>query len=60
MPSFDVTMLKVLCPRRFDKFAFIPSQGASGGIVTIWNSSMFSGDVFLSESFALGIEFTST
>lgn len=27
--------------------------------MTIWNSSIFSGDVIISESFALGIQFTS-
>ena len=60
MPSFDAAALKSLCPQHFDQFAFIPSIGASGGIVTIWNSSVFTGRVFLSESFALGVELTST
>ena len=47
-------------PRGGAPVAVLPSHGASGGIVTIWNSSMFTGDVFLSEPFALGIDFTST
>ena len=35
MPSFDAAILKSLCPRRFDQFAYIPSHSASGGIITI-------------------------
>lgn len=31
MPLVDLAMIKLLCPRQFDKFAFIPSIGASGG-----------------------------
>lgn len=60
MQMFDASSLKAICPRRFDQFAYIPSRGASGGIIMIWNSSIFSGRVFLSEPFALGVEFTST
>lgn len=59
MQSFDASMLKMLCPKRFDSFAFIPAIGASGGIITIWCSNVFDGTVFLSEQFALGVEFTS-
>lgn len=53
-------MLKLFCPKRFDQFAYIPSQGASGGLLTIWNSSIFSGDIIISEQFALGVNFKST
>ena len=60
MPFFDSAVLKSIFPRRFDQFAYIPSQGSSGGIITVWNSSIFMGRVFLSEQFALGVEFTST
>ena len=41
-------------------FAYIPSMVNSGGICTIWMSSMFFGSVVLSESFALGVRFSST
>lgn len=60
MPTFDASTLKALCPKRFDKFVFIPSRGASGGLVTIWNSNVFTGNIIIDEQFALGIEFTST
>ena len=59
-PMIDNAFIKSCCPRRFDQFAFVPSHGASGGIVTIWNSSVFSGTVIASEDFALVIKFQST
>lgn len=55
----DLAFVKSCCPKRFDKFAYVPSHGASGGILTIWNSSIFTGDVILTEDFALAIRFTS-
>lgn len=57
--SFDRAFVKLLCPKRLDTFAFIPSNGASGGLLTVWNSSMFSGSIIFEESFALGIKFSS-
>ena len=60
MMTFDATTLKSLCPKRFDTYASIPSIGASGGLVTIWNSSLFTGSLIIEEQFALGINFTST
>ena len=41
--AFDLAFLKTFCPKRFDKFVFMPSVGASSGIITIWNSSVFVG-----------------
>ena len=60
MQKFDASTLKLLCPKRFDRYAYIPSVGASGGIVTIWNSALFTGTITFEEQFALGINFTST
>ena len=59
-PSFDNIFTMSCCPKRFDKYAYIPSQGASGGIATIWNSSIFIGTVLIEEEFALVIKFKST
>ena len=59
MPVFDHVMLKSMCPKRFGKFAYMPSDGASGGIITIWNGTMFEGKIIISEPFALGVNFTS-
>lgn len=60
MTTFDASILKSLCPKRFNRYAFIPSIGALGGIVMIWNSNIFTGNVIIEEQFALGIEFIST
>ena len=58
--SFDLAFIKSCCPRQFNCFAFMPSHGASGGIITIWKSSMFTGSVLFSDHFALVVNFTST
>ena len=59
-PLVDLAFIKSCCPKRFDKFAFVPSRGASGGILIIWNNSVFSGDVVISNDFVLGVKFSST
>jgi hypothetical protein len=43
--TFDIRYLKNFCPRRFNQFAFLPSNGASGGLLTAWNGNLFLGDV---------------
>jgi hypothetical protein len=58
--DFDHSFLRKFCPHRFDKFEFIPSVGASGGLMIIWNNSIFIGNVLHREKFALSIQFTST
>jgi exonuclease III len=39
---FDQTYIKNFCPSTFDCFDYVPSEGHSGGIITIWKSSRFS------------------
>ena len=58
--AFDNSYIKSCCPKRFDKFAFIPSRGASGGILTLWNSAIFTGTILIEEEFALVTKFQST
>ena len=41
--SFDWKLIRKFCPKRFDSFAYSPSVGASGGILVVWNSSVFQG-----------------
>lgn len=48
MQVIDLALIKKIYPRHFDKFAYIPSIGASGGILTIWNSLLFMGKVIFS------------
>lgn len=42
-----------------NKFAFYPSDGASGGHLTAWNGNMFDGDVICANAFSITIMFTS-
>ena len=56
--SFDNAFIKSCCPQQFDKYDFIPSRGASGGIATIWNSVVFTATIVASEEFGLLLAFT--
>ena len=57
--TIDCSFVKSFCPRRFDQFAFVPSNGASRGILTIWNSAVFHGTLVESQQFGLIIKFIS-
>mgnify|MGYP000873743625 CR=1 FL=1 len=57
--EFDHSFIRKCCPRRFDKFEFIPSDGASGGLVIIWCSSQFVGQIIHQFPFAITIKMTS-
>ena len=39
--DFDHSFIRSFCPERYDRFVFSPSMGASGGIIVLWNSSIF-------------------
>lgn len=56
--TFDHSFIRKCCPRRFDKFEFIPSREASGGLVTIWCSSYFNATVLHREDFVLTLRIT--
>lgn len=55
--TFDLSYLKKFYPRHLDSFAFYPSTGASGGLLTVWNSNLYDGDVVHSNSYAVTIKF---
>lgn len=57
--SFDALYLKKFAPRKFDKFDYIPSVGASGGILIAWVGSIFEGNVIEKQNYAMTISFTS-
>jgi exonuclease III len=57
---FDDLYLRNFCPKKFKKFEFIPSVGASGGILIIWNGSLFNGEVAFHNEFSLSVKFTSS
>lgn len=54
--NFNVAYLKKFCPRQLDSFAFYPSAGASGGLITVWNSGMYQCTVVQANSFGLTIK----
>lgn len=56
---FDLMFLRNLCPPSFDKFEYLPSMGASGGIIIIWKSSMFHCQLMFQNDYALTVEFSS-
>ena len=60
MPEVSFAFLKTCLPRQFDRFAFVPSLGSSGGILTVWESALFMGMVVFSSIFALVVSFVST
>jgi len=55
----DISFIRKFAPRRFDSYDFIPSNGASGGILVIWIDSVFQGFTIDKTSFELTISFTS-
>jgi exonuclease III len=57
--SFDWRLLRKFCPKFFYSFAYAPSEGASGGSLVVWNSSVFKGFLVQSQKFGLIINFTS-
>jgi len=38
---FDSQYIRNFCPEHIDSFDFLPSNGASGGCIILWNSSKF-------------------
>ena len=56
---FDNYFIKNFFPSGFDSFAFKDSAGASGGMLTIWKSALFSGTEIFQNEYALSVEFTS-
>ena len=57
--TFDHSFIRTFCPKIFDRFVFSPSVGASGGIIVIWNSSVFDGKLLEITRSAIRIAFTS-
>jgi exonuclease III len=55
----DGSFLKNICPSTLDCFDYLPSNGASGGILMIWKSSMFTATRVSSNDFSITLEFCS-
>jgi exonuclease III len=56
---FEHSFIRKLAPKRFNKFAFSPSDGASGGILMGWNGSIFNGEVAQINKFSVTVNFSS-
>jgi endonuclease/exonuclease/phosphatase family metal-dependent hydrolase len=57
--SFTMDYIKNLCPKKFSNFLFLPSVGASGGVLTAWNGSLFKGELAFQNEFSLSVKFMS-
>jgi exonuclease III len=55
---FDNNYVNFFCPGRIDNFEFIPSLGASGGSIIVWNGSKFSGSLAFQNEFSQYFELT--
>jgi exonuclease III len=53
--NFDSQFIRKFSPPGFDSFEFLPSVGASGGIITSWKSNVFSGQLIFQNNFAITI-----
>lgn len=51
--TFDLRFIRNFAPKRFDKFDFCPSVGASGGILICWASNFFNLVTSEKHSFAI-------
>lgn len=57
--NFDLGFIKKICPPSFDSFEFLPSIGASGGCITIWQSNKLNGAPAFMNEYSLAVEFIS-
>src|SRR3954463_9304263 len=55
--DFDHSFIRSFCPRKFDQFIFSPLNGASGGLIVLWNSALFKGKVLEIHRSAIVIDF---
>ena len=53
---FDSTYIKNFCPKRCNQYCYSPSNGSSGGLITIWNGSLFSGTIISQSSYQITIK----
>jgi hypothetical protein len=56
---FDLSFINKFCHAHFDNFEYLPSVGASGGVITIWKSHLFSGALAFLNDLALLVELVS-
>lgn len=59
MSFIDKRLLRKFCPRCFDHFVYVPSVGAFGGIIVIWNSAILRGTLVETKGYGIVIDFIS-
>jgi hypothetical protein len=57
--DIDLQFICNFAPKRFDKFEFSPSVGASGGILVCWASNHFSGSTVEKHPFSIDLKILS-
>jgi exonuclease III len=58
--AIDLLFIRNFAPKRFDKFEFCPSVGASGGILVCWASNHFSVSTIEKHPIAINLKMLST
>jgi exonuclease III len=56
--SFDQAYLRNFCPKNLNQFAYTPSVGNSGGIITVWNGNLFYGSLISQDKHHITMKFT--
>lgn len=57
--TIDLHYIRNFCPKRFSNFEYLPSVGASGGLLIAWNESIFSGQLEFSNEFSISVKLSS-
>jgi exonuclease III len=56
--AFELNFIRKFCPPDFNSFQYLPSVGASRGILVAWKGHLFSGQLAFSNEFAISVDFT--
>lgn len=56
--NFDILYNRNFCPKRLNKFVFLPSIGASGGLFIGWNGNLLAGTTLFHNEFSISVQFT--
>lgn len=60
MQHIDHSKIRKWAPKRFNQFAYHPSQGSSRGIIIGWAGNMFTSQVIQNLKYAVTVKLTST
>jgi exonuclease III len=57
--QFDIDYIRKFYHKKFNKFEYLPLIGASGGIIIMWNVSLFNGHIDFQNEFSISVKFSS-